>query len=156
MGRKEWLSARNTEKTMMEQYSVLLLLPTDKVSFDHLKVMIAECGIKARYNTGPIYKALADTYAPVGRLIFPIAAQDEIFDPLDCGDYSDFDISRYYSAGEIKDIERNGSSNHSIAACYASVAELEALAEKVKDIGRCYVWHWHQWVLLSNLDQMNW
>lgn len=138
------------------KHSVLLLLPTEDVSVVSLKNWVADSGIKARYNTGPIFKALANTFAPAGKMILPVTAQDEIFDPLDSGDYSDFDISHYWSTRDRKDIEKNGDSQHLIAACYASVSELDSLEREVVEIGRCYVWHRHQWVLMSKLDQINW
>ena len=138
------------------KYNVLLLLPVSKMDSDSLKQKIKASGLNASYNIGQIPKSLTRTFAPLGGMIFPISMQDAIFDPLDQGDYSEFDISQYWSARDRKDIERNGPSEHLIAACYATTSNLEHLSQEVGSIEGCYVWHWHQWVLISKLNQMNW
>lgn len=137
------------------KYPVLLLMPTTKIGIDGIKTAIKSSGLDARYNVGPIPQSLPNTFAPVGGMIFPISMQDSVFDPLDNCDYSDFDISKYWSHKDRKDIERNGPSEHAIAALYASKSDLETLdhALNLQDV---YVWHWHQWVLISRLNRMNW
>ncbi len=141
--------------TFTTKYPVLLLIPTKDTSVDAIRQAIQDAGLHARYNVGPIPQSLAKTFAPLGRMIFPISMQDSVFDPLDEHNYSDFDISKYWNRNDRKDIERNGPSEHMIAALYASKSDFESL-DNALDGKETYVWHWHQWVLISRLNRMHW
>jgi len=110
-----------------------------------LKVIIESCGIKARFNIGKINKSLVTTFAPVGGQVFPISAQDYIFDPLYESDYSDFDISKHWSAKNKKDIAMNGRANYLIAACFASESQLVDLHSRIEYIGTSWFWERHHW-----------
>jgi hypothetical protein len=95
---------------------------------------------------------LAESYAPIGAgTIFPISALDTIFDPIDVGDYSDFDISRYWSHRENMDIKRRGNAQYAIAACYASTTDLKSLCRYLSDCGKVYFWVEHYWHSLNEV-----
>jgi hypothetical protein len=137
------------------KYPVLLLIPAKDMNEDAIKQVIQDSGLHARYNVGPIPQSLPKTFAPLGRMVFPISMQDSVFDPLDECNYSDFDISKYWNRNDRKDIEVNGPSEHLMAALYASMSDLESLDSALNG-EEVYVWHWHQWVLISRLNRMHW
>src|SRR5690554_1855548 len=126
--------------TPTTKYPVLLLIPTTGTSVDAIRQAIQDVGLHARYNVGPIPQSLPKTFAPLGRMIFPISMQDCVFDPLDERDYSDFDISKYWNRHDFKDIDRNGPSEHLIAALYASKSDIESLDHALGE-KEVYVWH---------------
>jgi hypothetical protein len=137
-------------------YPVLFLFPINNINSSDLKTALSRQGIKVRYNSGQIPQSLVNTVAPMGGMILPMGAQDAIFDPLDIGDYSNFDMSMYWSSRDKKDIELHGASDHLIAAGYVTVKEIIALEKVLKGIGNIYVWQWHQWIIISNIEAMNW
>lgn len=140
---------------MVEKYNVLFLISLAEHSIADIKNLLKESGISASYNTGAIPKSLARTFAPCGGMVFPISMQDNIWDPLELGDYSDFDISAYWNKRDRKEIEKEGASEHLIAACWVTLADITRLDRYYKG-EEIYVWHWNQWVAISKIHTMKW
>ncbi|KZX78734.1 hypothetical protein A3715_19865 [Oleiphilus sp. HI0009] len=137
------------------RYNIIILIPFKELNVEEAKNIIENSGLRARYNIGPIPKSLTETFAPIGGMIYPVSMQDEIWGGLESGDYSDFDISKWQSYKDKKEIEKNGTSNHMIAASWASIQEIKTLDSMLatKDV---FIWHWHQWIEISKIDNMKW
>jgi len=93
---------------------------------------------------------LPDTCATFPRTILPISAVDDFFDPLDYGDYSDFNFAKYSPKRELKQLM---CPPFALAACYSTIEQLEKLSEIADSKGyqQPRVWHWHQWVMANNV-----